>query len=82
MGVLRAAGVETFESCEGGDGHTFPEPPVRFYGGHVEGFRAFAAAAEVSLPVLEVRRTWPILDGAPTGPWRELTFRPTMDRTV
>ncbi len=26
--VLRAAGVETFESCEGGAGHSYPEPTV------------------------------------------------------
>jgi hypothetical protein len=30
--VLRDAGVETFESCEGGEGHSYPEPTVRFHG--------------------------------------------------
>jgi hypothetical protein len=30
--ALRAEGVETFESCEGGDGHAYPEPTVRFAG--------------------------------------------------
>jgi hypothetical protein len=29
------------------------------------------------LPVTELRRVWPILDGEPTGPWWELTFSPT-----
>lgn len=24
--VLAQAGVETFESCQGGDGHAYPEP--------------------------------------------------------
>jgi hypothetical protein len=31
--VLDAAAIETFESCEGGEGHAFFEPTVRFYGG-------------------------------------------------
>jgi hypothetical protein len=29
---LQAEGIETFESCEGGPGHSFPEPTIRFYG--------------------------------------------------
>ena len=30
--VLQEAGVETFESCQGGDGHAFDRPTVRFDG--------------------------------------------------
>lgn len=30
--ILRSGGIETFESCEGGEGHVFPEPTVRFLG--------------------------------------------------
>lgn len=75
--VLRAAGVETFESCEGGDGHAFSEPTVRFHGERPEGFRALAAAMQNGLPVSELRRVWPVIDGEPTGPWWELTFTPT-----
>jgi hypothetical protein len=30
--VLDATGIETFESCEGTEGHGFLEPTVRFYG--------------------------------------------------
>lgn len=29
--VLRAAGCRTFSSCEGGEGHPFPEPTVRMW---------------------------------------------------
>jgi hypothetical protein len=75
--VLQAAGVETFESCQGGDGHAYPEPTVRFHGHREPGFRALAAAIEVGLPVVALRRTWPMVDGEPTGPWWELTFTPT-----
>ena len=72
--VLVGAGVETFESCEGGPGHSYPEPTVRFHGGRSEGFRAFAAAILAGLPVTALKRVWPVADGEPTGPWWELTF--------
>jgi len=75
--VLRSVGVETFESCEGGSGHAYPEPTVRFYGDQTEGFRALAAAMRGGLRVAELRRTWPVLDDEPTGPWWELTLRTT-----
>jgi hypothetical protein len=72
--VLRAAGVETFESCQGGDGHAFPEPTVRFHGEHAEGFRALGVALQHRLPVIDLRRTWSIEDREPTGPHWEMTF--------
>ena len=72
--ALKAAGVETFESCEGGEGHAYPEPTVRFHGGQAEGFRALSAVMVAGLPVAELRRVWPVLDNEPTGPWWELTF--------
>lgn len=72
--ALRACGVETFESCQGGDGHAYTEPTVRFHGDRSEGFRALAVAIRAGLPVFSLRRIWPILDGEPTGPWWEMTF--------
>lgn len=78
--TLVAQGVETFESCEGGDGHAFPEPTVRFEGDLAEGPRAFAAAIACDLPVARLRRTWGVIDGMLHGPWWEMTFslpRPT-----
>jgi hypothetical protein len=78
--ALRIAGVETFESCEGGLAHAYPEPTVRFHGDHSEGLRALAAAMAAKLPVLELRRVWPVIESEPTGPWWELTFRPTQGR--
>lgn len=74
--VLYAAGVETFESCEGGPGHPFPEPTVRFHGGQAEGFRALAVALQHGLRVSELRRYYFIQDGEPVGPHWELTFIP------
>lgn len=75
--VLNAASIETFESCEGGPGHCYPEPTVRFHGSRSEGFKALAAAMQSGLKVAELRRVWPVNDGEPTGPWWELTFAPT-----
>jgi len=54
--ILASAGIETYESCEGGDGHPFPEPAVRFHGENSEGFRALAVALQNGLPVLYLRR--------------------------
>jgi hypothetical protein len=75
--ILAEAGIETFESCQGGDGHAYPEPTVRFYGERDAGWKALAVAQTVRLGVSELRRVWPILDGEPTGPWWEMTFRTT-----
>jgi hypothetical protein len=81
--TLRRAGVETFESCEGGRGHAYPDPTVRFHGGELDGFRALSAAVGARLPVAELRRVWVVdRDFQVTGPWWELTFAPTMVRGV
>lgn len=77
--TLLANGVETFESCEGGSGHSFPEPTVRFEGSSSEGLRALAIALENRLPVSELRRTWGIIDGVIHGPWWVMTFHPPRD---
>jgi len=72
-------GVETFESCEGGKGHSFPEPTVRFEGNSSEGLRALSIALANGLPVFRLRRVWGIIDGAIHGPWWEMTFDPPRD---
>ena len=72
--ILRRAGVETFESCEGGPGHARPEPTIRFHGERAEGFRALSVAIQHGLPVSDLRRSWSVEDGEPTGPHWELAF--------
>lgn len=71
---LASEGVETFESCEAGKGHTYPECAIRFHGDRAEGFRALAVALRAGLPVANLRRIWPVQDGEPTGPYWEMTF--------
>jgi hypothetical protein len=74
--VLWSAGIETYESCEGGNGHSYPEPAVRFFGDRSEGFRALAVAVQHGLPVRAIRRFWSVdKTGEPTGPYWEIAFR-------
>lgn len=79
--ILRQGGIETFESCEGGKGHAFPEPTVKFHGDNSEGFKALAVAMTHRLPVLSVRLVWDFYDGFPRGPWWEMNFRTTDIKT-
>ena len=72
--VLFDAGIETYESCEGGFGHAYPEPTIAFNGGREEGFRAMVIALQYGLPVSAIRRVWRVIDGEPTGPFWELVF--------
>ena len=73
---LQAAGIETFESCEGGRGHAFTEPTIRFHGTPEAGWRALAVCLAYALPVLCLRRVWYVQDSnEPTGPDWEVVFR-------
>jgi hypothetical protein len=74
---LNEEGVETFESCQGGAGHAYPEPTIRFHGDRVEGFRALSTALRSGMPVASLRRIWTVNDGEPTGPYWEMTFTGT-----
>ena len=75
MDVLDAAGVETYETCEGGDGHSYAEPAVRLYGVRGEGFRALAIAVHHGFPVRAMRRLWTVdEDAQPHGPYWEIAF--------
>jgi hypothetical protein len=74
--LLQADGVKTFESCEGGKGHAYTEPTVRFHGTPEAGWRAMGICLAHGLPVLALRRVWYVLDSnEPTGPDWEIVFR-------
>jgi hypothetical protein len=72
--ALRAGGVDTIESCEGGPGHTFREATVRFRGDYAEGFRALSVALGLRLPVLTLERVWRMVGNEPSGPGWQMTF--------
>lgn len=74
--ILQASNIETFESCEGGEGHAYTEPTVRFHGTPEAGWRALAVCMAHGLPTLCLRRVWYIQDGIePVGPDWEIVFR-------
>lgn len=74
--ILRANGVETYQSCEGGRGHAFAEPTVQFHGSAAAGFHAIAVCLDFGLPISALRRVWHVLDkNYPTGPTWEIVFR-------
>lgn len=74
--TLRDYGVETFESCEGGDGHSFHEPTVRFEGGPEAGWRALSVCLAYGFPVRRLERYWAVQQShEPTGPAWALVFR-------
>jgi len=70
--LLIRAKIPTFESCEGGRGHHFPRPTIRFFGGKEEGFRAYAVLEYNGISVSSIRRYWSIIDGELTGPMWEI----------
>jgi hypothetical protein len=77
---LHANGVFTIESCQGGDGHAYAEPTIKFSGGRHEGFRALALALERRWPVQRIDRSWTISDGEPEGPRWLMVFWPSAIR--
>jgi hypothetical protein len=74
-------GVETFQSCQGGPGHSFPRPTVQFEGSTAAAFRALSVALDNGLPVDKLQRVWDWCrsDGSLEGPWWEMTFIPHPD---
>lgn len=72
--ILNESGIETFESCEGGISHAYPEPTVRFYGDKVEGFKALAFALQNGLKPSKLGRVWDIINDEPIGAYWEMTF--------
>ena len=71
VSILRQNGVETFQSCEGGPGHSSQEPYVDFLGGHGAGPLAIGVALTYGMPISELRRVWNVLRYELDGPiWR------------
>lgn len=80
VAILRRAGIDTFESCEGGEDHACPEPIVRFSGSAWAGYAAFAVAMEYGLPVAAVRRSQRVVNGELEGPSWEIVFHHKIER--
>ena len=74
--VLHRGGIRTYESCQGGNGHAFPEPTIRFEGSMKDARRAVALARDNGLPAHHLRRFWRVNDAGLERPAWELTFYP------
>lgn len=72
--ILFEEGIETYESCQGGKGHPYPEPTVRFHGSIAEGWRALYVALAYDLHPTNLKRIYSIQDKEPVGPTWEITF--------
>lgn len=80
--VLMENGVETYESCQGGPGHAYAEPTVRFHGSEAAGWHALAVCIDHSLPVDRLSRTWTVQRRHVShGPTWELIFREQISPT-
>ncbi len=79
--VLHAAGFDTCQSCQGGDGHSYLEPTVDMVAGgdDADGFGALAALAEFGLPVSGIAIFWNIKNGLPYEKLWRITFSKTME---
>jgi len=73
--ALNDIGVTTFTSCEGGPGHPFPEPTVRFYGDPVTAELAAATVILAGLPAHELRRVWALAESPPHPFWEIVFFK-------
>jgi hypothetical protein len=72
--VLHARGIETAQSCEGGEGHAYEHPTVDLCGTggrDSEGFAALHVLEEYGLEVYSVVLHWNVARGLPCeGFWR------------
>ena len=72
--VLREAGIETFESCQGGFSHPHKRPVIWFTGDEQEGFRAEELATKAGYQVFHIGRFWYSRQGQRYGPYWEIAF--------
>lgn len=56
--ALQKYGFKTFESCQGGKGHAYTEPTVRFEGDEFDLIRAYEICEHLKLRPNEVRRVY------------------------
>lgn len=56
--ILLNHGFKTFESCEGGEGHAFHDPIIRFFGSEFDLIRAFEICEAHKLNIYEARRVF------------------------
>lgn len=56
--LLQKHGFKTFESCQGGKGHSYFEPTIRFHGDELDLFKAYELCEQHGMNVDCVRRVY------------------------
>ena len=80
--VLHARSIETGQSCEGGEGHSYDHPTVDLLGGNnAQGFAALAVLEEYGLRVRDVSLHWSVERSLPSERfWRLTLWQPWPER--
>ena len=75
--ALRDSGIETIESCEGGEGNHSDLPWIRLGGKEFDaGLKAVSVSLYHGLPVTELRRVWYVGEDNMEGPdWHVIFSR-------
>jgi len=60
--ILRENDFETFASCQGGEGHCYEDPTIRFYGNEFDLIRAWETCTLNGLEVFEAKRVFRKVD--------------------
>lgn len=65
--LLHAHGIETGQSCEGGEGHSYPTPTIDLLAGpnDAAGFIALGYLHAYGLPVISLSKCWSVFNGEP-----------------
>lgn len=79
--ILHAAGFDTCQSCQGGVGHSYPDPTIDLVarGDDANGFGALDALRDYGLPVSTVAIVWNIQNGLPFEKLWRITFVKSME---
>lgn len=79
--VLHAKCIDTCQSCEGGEGHSYDRPTIDMIATaeDANGFAAVAILQEYGLPVRDVSLLWPLKNGLPYEKLWRITFWETME---
>jgi hypothetical protein len=77
--VLRESGFHTIESCQGGDGHCYPEPTIEFEASRGGGWHALGLLMDFGFPIKRIGQLWTMTEGMPAGPVWHVTFWRRLD---
>lgn len=76
--VLHAAGgIETCQSCQGGEGHAYHDPTIDVVAASddAKGFRALDALVDYNIEVASVALVWPVSNGMPAEKLWRITLK-------